>query len=280
MVLGQFNPSTTFNTNSDVNPDNLTKLTLKAVWNINNSFFPSTLTTMQGMTSTICSAATTPAASATSLDTTGDYNGNTKYVPSKTLTDSRDSNTYTVRKLADGKCWMTSDLRLIGSKTLTRSDSNVSSSFTLPASISSWTSTYTEAMVAAYRGYYYYNYYAASAGTISGTSLTEASYSICPKGWRLPSNDEYVALFSAYSIGNNTAGSTKARSVPLNFNYSGEKNSSSTNYYGLGVNGYYWSATAYSSSVRYSTYLSSSSAFASYSSIARDYGLPVRCVAQ
>ncbi|MBQ6355274.1 hypothetical protein IJJ18_02560 [Candidatus Saccharibacteria bacterium] len=53
---------------------------------------------------------------------------------SKTLTDSRDNKTYTVKKLNDGNIWMTQNLRLVGSKTLTSADSNVTTSFNLTAS--------------------------------------------------------------------------------------------------------------------------------------------------
>ena len=48
-----------------------------------------------------------------------------------------------------------------------------------------------------------YNYYAASAGTISGTSNSNnATYDICPAGWRLPtggSSGEFQALYTQYN---------------------------------------------------------------------------------
>ncbi len=52
---------------------------------------------MQDMNPSACDSQTTPAASATT-------------VPTKTLTDSRDGNKYTISKLADGNCWMTQNL--------------------------------------------------------------------------------------------------------------------------------------------------------------------------
>ena len=61
--------------------------------------------------STLCSAATTPSASATAPDSTGDHAGDTNYVPSITMKDQRDEQEYTIRKLADGNCWMTDNLR-------------------------------------------------------------------------------------------------------------------------------------------------------------------------
>lgn len=77
------------------------------------------ITKMQDMTTAICNATTTPTASATT-------------VPEATLTDTRNSKAYKVRKLADGKCWMVQDLNysLSTSKALTSADSDVSSSWT------------------------------------------------------------------------------------------------------------------------------------------------------
>ncbi|MBR0488222.1 hypothetical protein IJJ39_00905, partial [Candidatus Saccharibacteria bacterium] len=152
------------------------------------------ITTMQEMTPTI--AAYTP-------------QGTTA-----TLTDSRGGVTksYTVAKLADNKVWMTSNLDLPGGTTITPADSDVTESCTLPASATKNTdnNNLTDATQfsddnTAYvfnsgnntncgdAGQNipcgsYYSYLAATAGT--GASLTgdgvNATGSICPKGWRLP----------------------------------------------------------------------------------------------
>ena len=61
--------------------------------------------------STVCTTATTPSSSATNLDTDGTHIGDTNYVPSITMIDKRDNQEYTIRKLADGNCWMTENLR-------------------------------------------------------------------------------------------------------------------------------------------------------------------------
>ena len=68
--------------------------------------FPETLTTMQGMTSEICENTYTPNAFKADGVTIEDN------VPTATLTDVRDNKTYTIAKLADGKCWMTQNLDL------------------------------------------------------------------------------------------------------------------------------------------------------------------------
>lgn len=72
------------------------------------------MSTMQQMAEhpEYCMNATTPATTATTADTTGARAGNTAYVPQVTLTDTRNNEAYTVRKLADGNCWMTENLRL------------------------------------------------------------------------------------------------------------------------------------------------------------------------
>ena len=223
----------------------------------------SSISTMQAMTSSICSA--------TAKGTT------------KSLTDSRDSKSYTVLKAEDGKCWMTDNLRLIGSRTLTSADSDVSSDFALPASISSWTSSYDSAMVydTGNTSYgVYYNYAAASAGTVTGSSnSTEASHSVCPLNWKLPSQSEYAALLSAYNVTNDAAGSTIMRSSPLNFVYSGNHGSSGTGVYGQGSSGDWWSSTANNTTRRYRTYIDSSDAYATGISDRRN-GFSVRCVAR
>jgi len=235
------------------------------------------ITKMQEMTSTICNAATTPKKEATQLDTDGSHHGDPNYVPTKTLTDTRDNNTYTVSKLADGKCWMTKNLSIAG-KTITPADSDVASNYTIPASsISGFTSYDTSnAYVNSDGGFY--SWYTATAGT--GTqSLSTNGYnttvSICPKGWRLPtsgnSNSDFNVLYNNYNS------SSALRSAPMNLTLSGYAYSSSMNDQGSG--GYYWSSTVYSFSNAYSLYLNSSGVTPSdYST--KFYGFSVRCVAR
>ena len=145
------------------------------------------ISTMQEMTSTICSNA--------SEGTTAE------------LTDSRDGKTYTVAKLADGNCWMTQNLALGGSSaiTLTSSDSDVSSNFTLPASTTSWYGDGQE--YGLYNPYdnqdddinrygTYYSWSTAVAGT--DISANEATGSVCPKGWSLPTSEQGDNLYVVY----------------------------------------------------------------------------------
>ena len=155
------------------------------------------------------------------------------------LTDIRDSKTYVVRKLADGNCWMVQNLRLGGSSsiTLTPADSDVAANFTLSASTNSFginddaasidvanihdngnawltpitvgsdsivNTTGTPPSSTQYIGNYY-NWYAATAGSGTYAMSTDgqnATQSICPKGWILPTGvntiGDYTALYDGY----------------------------------------------------------------------------------
>ncbi len=219
----------------------------KTIWQIE---------TMQEMTPAICATTTTPTSSATSLDTDGTHIGDTSYVPQTTLTDTRDENTYIVRKLADGNCWMSQNLRLgkYGeSITLTPADSDVSSDYTIPASLiyntvpSSWGSG-TIRVVDRDSSQYgnWYNWYTATAGTGTTSMVNQnAPSSICPKSWKLPDNtgaSSFQSVFDTYGI---SAASHYAtlQSVPISFVSTGYINASGTTYY-VGSCGYNWSSSA------------------------------------
>ena len=164
--------------------------------------------------------------------------------------DQRDGNVYTVRYI-NGACWMTSNLRLSGGRTLTPSDSDVDSNWTFLDNSLDKDGTnyignsYTEAgfvisddprYAKEYGGYY--NYCAASAGSVCEQTERDATQSICPAGWTLPtggSNSQQSGITSfvdAFSpvlsggYGNGTLNSTGSR-------------------------GYWWSATADYSNYQY-----------------------------
>lgn len=131
--------------------------------------------------------------------------------------DTRDNQEYLVQRLADGNCWMIDDLRLGSSElveAISSENTNVSdeSTFVLPTS-SKITDNYTIAQLNADnagqsinsfgstsgKAGVYYNYCAASAGTVcSKTTPQAAEEDVCPVGWRLPTggaNGEQKALF-------------------------------------------------------------------------------------
>ena len=233
---------------------------------------------MQEMTSTICNAATTPKKEATQLDTDDSHHGDPNYVPTKTLTDTRDNNTYTVSKLADGKCWMTQNLRIAG-KTITPEDSNVTSNYTIPASSISGFNVYdvSNAYIDSYGGNYSWHAATAGAGmrslSIEGQNVAT---SICPKGWRLPTsgnNGEFQYLYNNYNS------SSAIRSSPLNFQFSGYVNDNSQ--YHAGSLGYVWSSTVYGNDLyAYSLRFSTTDVDTKYHFSNKHSGFAVRCIAE
>ena len=237
-----------------------------------------TISTMQQMSTDICSATTTPKKESTTLDTDGSHHGDPNYVPTKTLTDTRDNNTYTVSKLADGKCWMTQNLRIIN-KTITPADSDVTSNYTIPASNLSGFDNYDTSNAYVDNTYGgYYTWYTATAGTGTQSLSTEGyntAVSICPKGWRLPTSRNSTSDFQI--LYNNYNSSSALRSSPVNLTLSGFVYSSSMS--NQGSDGWCWSSTVYSSSYAYNLGLNSSGVLPSNFSD-KYYGFSVRCVAR
>ena len=128
------------------------------------------------------------------------------------------------------------------------------------------------------------------------------SFSICPAGWRIPkggdksneANNEFWSLVvdginggikpanydsGAYPSYTGTPegkdASTKLRSYPNNFLYSGFFYTSSANY--RGSFGYYWSSTAYNSYNSYYLNLSSSYVIPGTFNSSKYYGRSIRC---
>ena len=191
-----------------------------------------------------------------------------------TLTDSRDGNTYTTAAIK-GLCWMTQNLALGSSTTitLTPDDTNISSNYTLPARGTYGTSTSgeyvwgndtqcTSSSTTACAGYY--SYTTATAG-INGSG------DICPKGWRLPSHLELTALKDTY-----TTGKTLTKSPFLGV-YAGYYNGSS--FRDGGSYGYYWSSSENTSVNAWFLNFNSSSAYVSYYGD-KFLGYSIRCVAK
>ena len=186
-----------------------------------------------------------------------------------TVYDSRDGNDYTVRYIR-GACWMTQNLRLSSttesgdSRVLTSADSNVTGNWTFPTGSLTSGDSYTEARSTisgntSYGGYY--NYCAASAGTVCSDSSTQnASQDICPKGWRLPTLEEMDSITrysSAFS--------------PVYSGYYGNGSLENT-----GSISNWWSATADSSSNQYRLRYYSGILYTSASY--KNVGYSVRCV--
>ena len=130
----------------------------------------------------------------------------------------------------------------------------------------------------------YYQWNAATAGT-GGESVTSgnATGSICPKGWKLPTGDNsnlgsFGGLTNAYSISSNTAGSTAITQAPLYFSPVGTVNSGSLLM--AGFQGNYLSSTVASNPNVYGIFFYSSMVDRTYGSYTRYSGRPVRCLAR
>ena len=222
-----------------------------------------------------------------------------------TLTDSRGKvspespESYTIAKLADGLCWMTTNLNLgksNGSITLTPEDTDITTDFTLPASPSNYSATsdatnintpnnlnnhtiashtvngvtYTTSVAS------YYTYAAATAdtSTYSKSSDSYVNTSICPKNWDLPTESQYLNLRTKGSITSASA----AFASPNTFTYGGCRNgtnsfSNETSY------GYYWTSRNVSSTYAYWTNVSSSGLYSNTATYYKYYGAMIRCVA-
>ena len=130
----------------------------------------------------------------------------------------------------------------------------------------------------------HYTWNAATAGTGGTITSQDATDSICPKGWQLPTSNNsnsgsFQALTNAYNISSNAAGSTALVSAPLYFVRSGYVLSGSLRY--AGSYGDYWSSTAGSNTIfAYELYFNSG--YVNPSNIGshlRYYGQSVRCLA-
>lgn len=244
--------------------------------------------------------------------------------------DLRDGKVYTVTRLADGKCWMTTNLDLAGGTALSATDTDVTSAYigsfstsnnltktgdtlVLPSSSTSgfsndnYSYVYNSNSMTCGNSQPCYSYYSWDAATLgSGRSITtgntDAPYSVCPKGWRLPNTytgesvsdadaiaaTDFRALMIAYggsyavqnySASTNPTGATmygkiSASPVP-NFILTGYYDNNSI--YSGGFSGHYWSSTSTNSNYARRLYFNStyvSTVVDGY----RRFGYAVRCV--
>lgn len=233
------------------------------------------LENMQDMTSAICAAVETPSVSVTTS-------------PEVILKDTRDNMTYRVRKLADGKCWMVQDLNYVlkTDKPLVPETSDVSTIWTPdnntqmgagkiwenPSANTARSYTYD------YSNKVYYNWYAATGGTTNAeTTSGDASGSVCPRGWTLPTKDEYINLIDTYRPGT----VYRLRIAPLHFDFTGNYNASAGSYESGGRIGTYWSRTAYSADRSYNFFFDDDTrAIKPQNASSRGDGKAIRCVAK
>lgn len=220
-----------------------------------------------------------------------------------TLTDTRGgiTRTYRIAKLADNKCWMLDNLKLgstSGSITLTPSDSNVASNFTLPQLTTGGAAEYDDPRAygpvpgdtgsGATNYGYLYNWSAATAGE-TRTSITtgNAAHSICAAGWRLPTGSssdtgEFSDLDRAFGGNGTTAYDGEPNiaqwqhSGPFKGVFAGNW---SEGFHDQGDWGYLWSSSAYPdwSDGAFFALFGAGDVYPDYNDV-RVVGLGVRCL--
>ena len=193
---------------------------------------------------------------------------------------------YTVSKLADGLCWMTTNLNLgrasggpngNGTVTLTSDDTDlaINTTFTLPASTSSFltsnnATSYTTPLLYIDSTYgIYYTWASALASTTNySSSGTNVTSSICPKNWDLPTRNQYDNLKTKASLT-----TSNAYSAPFNFYKAGYKAGTSNPASTTAV--YLWTSTSGGTPA----YYSSATANATTTNYNKRMGYNIRCVA-
>lgn len=132
----------------------------------------------------------------------------------------------------------------------------------------------------------YYQWNTATAGTGASVGATgDATGSICPKGWSLPTNTKNVELVKAYEYSGvngqaiNAAGVTRIDYKPLYFVKEGNIYLVNGTLRNAGYVGRYWSSSVYSANIELSYHLGlNNSTVIPSSTNARQLGLPIRCV--
>ena len=180
---------------------------------------------------------------------------------------------------------MTENLRLVGPKTLTSTDSDVLANYALPASSTSGWCTSSDAdtcyntqnVLYSNNSTYgtYYSWVAATAGSGLSLSTGNATSSICPKQWRLPSKGDIETLinyhYSTISV---------ILEAPTSFVLSGTRDGDIS--HGQGYTGYYWSSLAGAGMLKSAYGLSYNNSSSSYIYPSFRYdkrlGMTIRCM--
>ena len=238
--------------------------------------------------------------------------------------DIRDDKIYWITKLADGNIWMTQNLDhdIVAGKTYTSADTDLPEGTTWRPSTSTrstddtswngdgytsesydpgdiylnrelttrWNGTIYNMTTATGDPHYhignYYNWYAAIARN-SEYFRGEASQSICPAGWRLPSyssGDVFQSLITAQSLTSGLNGNIQ--NSPTLFIYGGfwdnqRTHEKTTNSYSVGSRGHYWSSMSPQyRGTSYGLHFDTYGDLETMAGIYQQTGLSVRCVAR
>ena len=203
------------------------------------------------------------------------HNGNeTNVGDSIKVYDKRDESDYTIRYI-NNACWMTQNLRITGTISSTNSNFSTQNSWNVHVGDLTAGNSYTEARshvptTTDSNGYTvkqlgaWYNYCAASAGTVCGQTQKDATEDICPAGWHLPS---YITTPGAFV--DIVQYRIAFRSIFGGYYYNGSLNVADA--YGL-----WWSSTARNGSDQY--YLSDDDGSLLPYSGSKSLGSYIRCV--
>ena len=181
------------------------------------------------------------------------------------FTDSRDNKTYKITKI-NGRYWMTQNLRFTGTE-LDPLTSNVGVATTVSYGDLTSGDSYDQARIHEGKDSngdptVWYNFAAASAMTITGGSNeSDAVYDICPKGWRLPTEDEFAAIRSNKGAFNPVGGGRYQQGILLVPDF-----------------GHWWSSTKVGGNGRYQLYGNSIRGLSVDYNGSRDRGHYIRCI--
>lgn len=216
------------------------------------------------------------------------------------IIDTRDNRSYWIMKLADGKCWMLTNLAYAGGgnntygdvKTITLSSvggSYAEARYYIPTNANPTTypaepSVSTDGGVSTPQYGYFYNSCAAmgvqlSTRACSNTSAPDpnSSISICAAGWRLPTIAEYSSLNTAINGGSTTV-DTSLRTIWLG-QYAGRWDGASGSFVSTGAIGFYATSSTFQDLFMYPFYHYNSQVANGGAAYGKMYGNAVRCVA-
>ena len=212
------------------------------------------------------------------------------------LIDNRDNKTYKIARLKDDNIWLAENLDLGRTNlttNLTSNNTNIQNTV-LASTFNSWKKTSNAGTMTAGEflnvsgtdstsGTAYgtlYNFYAASAGTVSGTNNipTITENDLCPAGWRMPTggdSGEYQALYSNTAYNTNAKMRAPITSGGAAFSLSGQAYYSAPS--DMGTYGYFWSATKNSDYNTYYLLLSTSGVWPK-NNYGRYFSMAIRCI--
>ena len=210
-----------------------------------------------------------------------------------TVVDKRDNQEYLIQRLADGNCWMVTNLNLGAVELATDLTSN-NTNLSTPISASSFNSWKNGSgsgeeryvvvsgidSVSQTPNGVLYNFCAASGSTRCGSTTAKATDDICPAGWRLPTSvgtsSEYTRLYNQYnSYANMTKPIANGGAAFARPGYS----PSGTSITNSGTYGFYWSSeNTAATTVWGGLFLSPAGTVYPDNYIGRGSGTSIRCI--